>query len=83
MSAHKHPIGPESVAVTEKAVTVTAVGSEGCAEHYNERTIATDANYDAHSDDMSWLARDCARAIVLGEALSEPLCKRPFGNRRR
>lgn len=82
MPKHKHSVNPESATVTEKVVTATAAGSEGCAEHYNERTIVTDANYEEHVADIAWLARDYARAIVLGEALSEPLCKKRFGRRK-
>ena len=82
MSKHRHPVNPGSATVVEKIVTATAAGSEGCAEHYNERTIVTDANYEEHVTDRAWLARDYARAIVLGEALSEPLCKKRFGRRK-
>ncbi len=82
MPKHKHPVSPESVAVKENVVTATQAGNEGCAEHYNERTIVNDVNYEAHVADRTWLARDYARAIVIGEALSEPMCKRRFGRRR-
>lgn len=81
MDTHEHKVSEGSLKRTEY-VDVAEAGSEGCVEHYNERVIVTDVNYETavKSERFKHLTT-MQKAVLLGETLSTPRAKKPFGKR--
>lgn len=81
MDTHEHKVSESSLTKTEY-VDVAEAGNEGCVEHYNERVIVTDVNYvtAVKSDRLKYLTV-MQKAVLLGETLSTPRAKRPFGKK--
>ena len=74
MSTHEHPRSEGEVKV-ENVVNLPYAG-EGCEEHYDERVIKQDKSYDTMQKIGS--INPYLRAMIIGEALNMPRCKKPF-----
>lgn len=75
---HPHPVQPESLVKTEKAVTSVKPGTEGCDEHYNERELVFDLNFAPEEQHPSAVAANLLKTMLIGEALANPRFKNPF-----
>ncbi len=57
------------------------VYDEGCAELDGIRLIMHDGDYDTSKNGRNFDKKKVAQAIVLGDVLGEPRCKRPYGRK--
>lgn len=73
-NTHEHPLTEGRVKVED--AFIIPYDSEGCEEHYNERVIKEDANYNG-ADEIK-IGNPYLKAIVIGEVLATPRCKKPF-----
>ncbi|MBR3684926.1 MAG: hypothetical protein IKL86_01475 [Clostridia bacterium] len=74
MSTHEHPL--TEGAIVKENVIVPDYAGEGCEEHYDERVIKQDKSYDTMQKIGS--INPYLRAMIIGEALNIPRCKKPF-----
>lgn len=81
MSEHEHPL-TEGKIIKEYVPTLPYAG-EGCEEHYDERVIKDDASYVGALNTKVNVKNPYLKAMVLGEVLSTPRCKVPYGKGRR
>lgn len=72
---HEHPL-TEGEAIVENAFIIP-YASEGCEEHYAERVIKEDASYSKETEKAK-IDNPYLNAIIIGEALATPRCKKPF-----
>ena len=76
---HKHPLTEGET--RKELVPTLAYAGEGCEEHYNERIIKEDASYSSSGLTKIKIGNPYLKAMVIGEALSTPRCKMPYGKK--
>lgn len=79
MTNHDHPL-TEGKVIKEEVVNLP-YGSEGCEEHYTERNLKIDANYNPTRIQSREGKRQFIRTMIIGEALATPRCKKPYKNK--
>ena len=79
MTNHDHPL-TEGKVIKEEVVNLP-YGSEGCEEHYTERNLKIDANYNPTCIQSREGKRQFIRTMIIGEALATPRCKKPYKNK--